>query len=106
MLAIVGVGAEVNKLIYGSGFGFSSTLAAGKPAAATRVQALTNQASWSLMVVIVVTAAAAAVFTFSHWYRLQRAFNRGEEFVVSHPWFDILLVAVLTSGIVLTRSVV
>jgi len=105
MLAIVGAGVAVNNSLYSGGFGLSSTFAAGGPAASTRISAMTGQAGWGLAAVVFITAAAAAVFTFSHWYRIRSVVSRGETFAISHPWFDILLVLVLTSGVVLTRNI-
>ena len=105
MLAIVGAGVAVNKSLYSSGFGLSDTFRSNGPAASTRIAVLTNHSSWGLSAVVLITAVAAAVFTFRHWYRVRRALTRGEAFAVSHLWFDLVLVLVLTSGVILTRTI-
>jgi hypothetical protein len=105
MLAIIGVGAAINTALYNSGFGLSDTFTANGPAASTRIAVLTNHADWGVTAVVLITALAAAVFTFRHWYILRRALTRGEAFAVSHLWFDVVLVLILTSGVILTRTI-
>lgn len=104
MVAIIGVGAVINQALYGVSLGSATGwLAASAPLAPTRIDVLTGQTGWGL-VLIAVTAVAALVFAAMHWYRFHRFLNRGEAFVLRHPWFDISLVAILTAGFVLTRS--
>jgi hypothetical protein len=70
----------------------------------TRIEALSGtQNTWSLTVIIMMSAIAAAIFLFQHWFRVQRLINRGERFIIKHPWFDISLVLIATAGLVLTR---
>ncbi len=105
MLAIVGVGAAVNKSLYSSGFALPDTFGGGGPAASTRISAITGQAGWGLAAVVFITAVAAAILIFSHWYRVRNVISRGEAFALSRPWVDILLVLVVTAGVVLTRYI-
>lgn len=104
MLVIVGVGAVINQALYGTSLGSTGWLTANAPLAPTRVDVLTGQSGWGLPVVVIVTAAAAMIFVVTHWYRFHRLINRGETFIVRHPWFDIALVVILTAGVILTRS--
>ena len=110
MLAIVGIGAAVNRLWPAGGLSglagsqaYSSPLAAAEPL--TRVQVLAGSRSPVLVAtVVLVTATAFAVFLFRHWRRLHRYLNQGEAFVYRHAWLDIAAVFVFTAGFVLTRS--
>jgi hypothetical protein len=71
----------------------------------TRIEALTgSQNTWALALIIAMAGMAAAILLFRHWFRIQRTLNRGEAFVVHHPWFDVLLAILATLGILLTRS--
>jgi uncharacterized membrane protein (UPF0182 family) len=71
----------------------------------TRIEALAgNQNSWALAFIVMMAGIAAGILLFQNWFRIQRTMNRGERFIVKHPWFDILLVAIATVGVVLTRS--
>ena len=62
-----------------------------------------TQSEWSLLVVIAVTAAAFTLLLFRHGYYLRKAFNRGEYWVVHHPWLDVAITLVLVAGVLLTR---
>lgn len=104
MLAIVGTGGLVNAV-----WAASSSVAMAAPAAntlgQTRLAVMTGQRSNTLIyIVLAVTFAAFAILLLSHWYRFHRLLNRGEAFVVSHPWFDVGLVTIITAGVVLTRT--
>lgn len=69
-----------------------------------RIQVLTGgQPVWALAAVVILTGLAGAYFMLRHGYRLQRAMNRGEAFVVHHPYLDISVVFLITAGCVLTR---
>ena len=73
--------------------------------AVSRVQVLTGgQANWSYMVVAALTASALTVFILRHGFRLRRALNRGELYLVHHPYIDIAIVFVITAGFLLTRT--
>jgi uncharacterized membrane protein YidH (DUF202 family) len=100
MLAIVAAGYEVNKAWpnFTADPGFATVNL-------TRIQAVTgDKADLSLAIVCTVAALAAAAFTFTHWYRFHRVLNRGEAFIVHHPWLDVGLVFVITAGFILTRA--
>lgn len=103
MVAIVGVGAVINQTLYGVSLGSSGWLAADTPIAPTRLDALTGKSSWSLLA-ITVTAVAAIILVATHWYRFHRLVRQGEAFAARHPWFDLILVTIITVGFVLTRN--
>lgn len=111
MLAIVGVGAIVNRLWPAGALpGANSSLALNSQLSAnqslTRVQALTgDQTGRILEVVMLVTFAAFALFVIRHSRRLHRLVLEGEAFVSDHPWLDIVTVFVFTTGLVLTRVI-
>jgi hypothetical protein len=99
MFAVVGIGILANN------HWPSSLVSLNSGGAQTRIEAMVgNQNTWALIFIIVMAGGAFAIFTFQHWFRVQRALNRGERFVVKHPWFDIVLVAVATAGVLLTRT--
>jgi hypothetical protein len=70
-----------------------------------RIQILTGgQAAWSLIAISVLAGAAIAVFLLRHGFRIKRALNQGEAFIVHHPMIDILIVAAIMIGYLLTRT--
>ena len=102
MLGIVGMGAVVNKAWANS----DAAVASVNPVVtSSRLGLVTGNSSSNLFyIILLVTFLAFAVFVLLHWYRVKRMFNRGEAFMVHHPWFDIGLVFVVTAGVVLTRA--
>ena len=102
MLAIVGMGVLVNKFWSDSNLAVATV----KPAVGTsRLGLVTGNSSVHLFyLVLAATFAAASVFVLLQWYRLKRVVNRGEKFIVEHPWFDLGLLFVVTAGVVLTRA--
>lgn len=99
LFALLGGAAVLNRAWYHSGL-----FAGAADPYNTRVEALTGSA-WSLVVVILIAGMACGIFLFRHAYRLQRALNRGEAFIVHHPWFDVTLVGIIAAGVLLSRSV-
>ena len=69
----------------------------------SRVALLTSGAYWSVTSVVLLTCMAAFIFVYRHWRLWHRVLVKSEAFVVTHPWFDILLVACGTVGVLLTR---
>jgi hypothetical protein len=102
MLAIIGAGAALNSAWYENGY-FNTAAASS---ATTRLDALTGSSQWALLAVCLIAAAAFAAIVFRHGYRLHRALNRGENFIVHHPWLDMSLVFIVTASVILTRSAV
>jgi hypothetical protein len=102
VLAIVGLGALVNyfwNLLSSPG---AQVAAAAGPV--MRIDSLLqSQTPWG-MVVVAITFLAFAFLVFRHGFRIHRTINRGEYFVVHHPWVDVAVVAVVTAGVVLTRA--
>lgn len=105
MLAIVGLGVAVNNNWPSGLAGNSYTTLSTSAIETTRVEAIVgSQNQGALLFVIAMAAIAAVIFVTQHWFRIKRTLNRGERFIVKHPWFDIGLVAVCTLGVVLTRT--
>lgn len=71
----------------------------------TRVELLaSSQAANALLAVIAVTAAAFVFLLTRHTLRLHKVLVASERFVLKHPFLDIAVVAVVTAGLILTRS--
>jgi hypothetical protein len=83
-----------------------SVLGAGTEAKpVSRIQVLAGDNSqWALLAVIALSGGAMALFIVRHGYRVHRLLNRGEAFIVHHPYLDIAIVFVMTAGVILTRS--
>ena len=103
MLAIVALGAAANKFWPAS---LGSGLVTSDPST-TRIDTMIgNQNSVGLTIVILMAGAAAAILITRNWFRIQRTLNKGERFIVKHPWLDVILVTICTVGILLTRSTI
>jgi len=71
----------------------------------SRVQLLAGgQAAWVTVAVSAMTGAALAIFVVRHGLRLKKLAFQGERFITNHPMLDIVVTAVITAGLVLTRS--
>lgn len=104
MLAIVGVGYFASRN-WPESWAAANTGLGGLGPDATRVEVMVgSQDSIALLLVIIMSGMAAAIFIFRHWFRIQRILNKGERYMVKHPWFDVMLVLVCTIGVVLSRS--
>lgn len=112
MLAIVAAGAFANNALYrnpairtnaGVIIDAPHTAAFGSIA---RIQNLTgnNQTSWIFLAALAITAAAFTYFIVTHWYRVHRFLNKGERYIIRHPWLEISIVLIFTVGFVLTRG--
>jgi uncharacterized membrane protein YidH (DUF202 family) len=102
MLLIVAMGVVLSKAWTPSS---ASADSISSYVANTRLGIMTGSKSYDLLyIVLAITFAAFAVLIFTHWYRFHRLLNKGELYVVEHPWFDISLVLLVTSGVVLTRT--
>lgn len=103
MLAIVGLGYAAHRSL--TGIEAKTPLIANGDHYLTRVELLAgDNASLALVITITIAGIAMAILMGTHWYRVRQIINRGEAYVVHHPWLDIGLVAVITLGFVLTRS--
>jgi uncharacterized protein YkwD len=70
-----------------------------------RVQLLTGgQAPWSLLIVTTLTLVALLWFATRHVKAWKRVVTESEEFIWKHPFLDILIVAAVVVGFLLTRS--
>lgn len=111
MFAVLGGGLLVNQALdqAASTNGVNTVALGNQPIfgveSATRVQSIFGtQSSTILIVVLSLTTAAAGLFIISHWYRIHRLITQGEEYVIRHPWLEIVLVFIFTAGFVLTRT--
>lgn len=99
MFAIIGLGILANQ------YWPASLVSLNDVGSGTRIEAMVgSQNSGALIFIILMAAGAAAILIFQNWFRFQRTLNRGERFIVKHPWFDIVLVLIATAGVVLTRA--
>ena len=101
MFAVIGLGVIANKFWPASLNSGLITSGQGQ----TRIETMIgSQNGIGLALIIIMSALAAAILLFRHWFRIQRTLNKGERFIAKHPWFDVVLVAVCTAGVVLTRN--
>lgn len=69
------------------------------------VQLFTDgRAAWSTLAVAAIAGAAATLFVLRHGYRIHRMLNRGEMFIVHHPWLDVSFVLIVTVCVVLYQT--
>ncbi len=102
MLAIVLGGVVLNKIWTPSGVAAQSVNVGSVP---DRIGAIAGSSNiTAFYIVLGVSIAAFLIFVIRHGYRFHRLINKGEAFIIHHPWLDISLVALTTIGVVLTRS--
>jgi hypothetical protein len=71
----------------------------------SRIQLVSNgEAAWSLMALLVIVTVSFGLLIVRHGYAWHRLLNRGERFVLKHPIFDMVIVAVMTVGVVLSHT--
>ena len=103
MFAIVAAGGVINE-VWTVSSGVALAAPANSSLSTTRLAIITHSRSYAFIyVVLAITFVAFAIFLLTHWYRFHRLLNRGEAFMVHHPWLDVSLVFVVTAGVVLTR---
>lgn len=70
-----------------------------------RVQLITSgNAPWSMFVISAIATLAALTFVLRHGFFWRRVFTKGEAFVISHPYLDILIVTIITLSFILSRT--
>ncbi len=105
LVGIVTLGVLINRSWSPTSLGGATALATSPGLITTRLAVITgSQSSTLLYIVLGVTFAAFAGLVISHWYRLHRLVNRGEAFIIKHPWLDVALTLVVTTGVILTRA--
>ena len=81
----------------------AKTELAAKPV--SRIQLLTGgNANWSLAVTSALAGAALMLFVIRNGLRIHRLVSRGEEFIVHHPYVDIVIISIVTIGFILSRT--
>ena len=71
----------------------------------SRMQVVSVQEPWAIFFVSVVTSLAVVWFIIRHGLFIRRAFVKSEAFIIHHPLLDVIIVAVATFGVLLTRTV-
>jgi hypothetical protein len=107
MLAIIGLGAFLNKALYNSPPAplSSAGAALAQSGNSSRLQGLFgNSSSKVFLIALAITAVAFSIFILTYWYRLYRYINKGELFIIRHPAWEIATVSIFTVGYILTRS--
>lgn len=69
----------------------------------SRIEIMTRS-ELALVLVVAVTSIAFTLLVVRHGYYLRKAMNRGEFWVVHHPWIDVVVTVVVVAGILLTRT--
>jgi uncharacterized membrane protein YidH (DUF202 family) len=106
VFVVVGGGIAANKLLDETS-GLYTAASLNGLGNATRIEAMAGQHSgFALALVIAIAGLAMAILLFYHWFRIQRALNRGEAFIAHHPWIDVALVMLITAGVLLTRQAI
>lgn len=71
----------------------------------SRIQVVTDgSAPWSLLVISVLAALGLAFIIIRHGLFWRRAVVRGENFIIHHPWVDMVVAVIIMAGFVLSRS--
>jgi hypothetical protein len=71
----------------------------------TRIETVaTTLPAQSIAATVIIVAAAAGIFIYRHARALHRKFAYSEEFIVHHPFLDVIFIATITLGFVLTRT--
>jgi hypothetical protein len=70
-----------------------------------RVQLMSGSLSYSVVLVSLIAGLAALLFVLRHGLAFKRLVLEGEEFVLHHRYLDVLAVALVVAGILLTRTV-
>jgi uncharacterized protein YkwD len=70
----------------------------------SRIQVLTGQASWILLIAAFITGILVCYFVYRNFKRIKRIFKDGEKFAAHHVLLDLLLVIVIGAGYLLTRT--
>jgi len=83
----------------------SSNFVDASTASVSRLQLLNNTtASWVIIFATAISGALIAILAMRHAIYLRKLINEGETFILHHATLDILVIAILTFGIVFTRS--
>jgi hypothetical protein len=70
-----------------------------------RVDVLTaGNAEWATLAAVVLVTVGALTFLYRHAKMWRKFLTKGEHFVIRHPVFDTLIVAVVVAGILLTQT--
>lgn len=85
----------------------SQTLGAAEPQqlAVSRLQLFTDGTMpWITFVVGLLCGALVVLILLKHWLAFRRLVMRGEAFIIKHPMLDIVVVALVMTGYVLSRG--
>jgi uncharacterized protein YkwD len=106
VVAMYGQPASANTTtLSGGNGGFASAFTTQPSRSIARIQLLTDGlAPWSFTLLAALTVIALACLVFRHALAWHRVIIKSEDFVLSHKLIDILIIAVVIAGIILTRS--
>jgi uncharacterized membrane protein len=106
MLAIVGVGALVNNLLYSSAsLSRASATIYGNHVALSRVQSITgDNSSMVYLGALAITLLAFCYLLYTHYFRFHKVIIKGENYLIAHPYADISVITLCTIGFILTRG--
>lgn len=75
-----------------------------KASKVSRLQSIYSSESWVIFAVSLITALAILWFIVRHGLLFHRVVVKSEEFIIHHPMLDVVIVAVATLGVLLTRT--
>lgn len=76
----------------------------GESEPVSRVQLISGGASYALFATILVASLAATLFVLRHGLAFKKAFVEGEQFVLHHRYFDIIIVSLAVAGAILVQT--
>lgn len=84
----------------------TAVAAAASPQKISRVEvAFTGVGPWSVTAVVVLVVALGAMLIMRHGLAWKRALVHGEQFILHHKMLDVVVVAVIVSGVLLVQTV-
>ena len=84
----------------------NSVATATAPQKVSRVEvAFTGVGPWSVTAVVVLIVALGAMLIMRHGLAWKRVFVHGEQFIMKHKLVDVVVVAVIVSGVLLVQTV-
>jgi hypothetical protein len=70
----------------------------------SRVQLISGGANYAMLATILEASLAATLFILRHGLALKKVFVEGEEFVLHHRYFDIVIVSLAVAGAILVQT--
>lgn len=106
MIGIVALGAVVNAWL-SAVVDEPSFAATYNISATTRLESWVGQPSESLLIALLTVASIAALTVIlRHGHAWSKAVAKSEDFIIHHPFLDIVLVGLATTGFIAVNSLV